>query len=76
MTTYNEKPLDLLNIGEAARRAGIRGQRFRRAVKQLRIPIYRSGWNVMIEEKAIARVKRAFKEGAIKQGRPATKKKA
>lgn len=74
MKTYTEKPLDLLNIGEAARRAKITGQRFRRAVKQLKIPVYRSGWAVMIEEKQIAKVTRAFSEGTIRRGRP--KKKA
>lgn len=74
MKQYTERPLALLNIGEAARRAKISGQRFRRAVKLLKIPIFRSGWSVLIEEKQVGRVLDAFKSGKIRQGRP--KKKA
>jgi hypothetical protein len=76
LKTYIEKPLpqNLLNIGAAARRARISGQRFRRAVKLLKIPVYRSGWSVMIEEKQIDRVKKAFVEGVIRRGRPPKKK--
>jgi hypothetical protein len=67
---YTEKPLSLLNIGEAARRAKMSGQRFRRAVKLLKVPVYRSGWSVMIEEKQIAKILSEIKRGAIKPGRP------
>ena len=67
---YTEKPLSLLNIGEAARRAKISGQRFRRAVKLLKIPVFRSGWSVMIEEKQIAKILSELKKGTIKPGRP------
>jgi hypothetical protein len=64
----------MVNIGEAARRAGVSGARFRRAVKKLRIPIARSGWTVLIERSAIPRVKAAWASGRISPGRP--KKKA
>ena len=70
MRKYIERSLPLLNIGEAARRAKMSGPRFRRAVKLLQIPIYRSGWNVMIEEKQIRRVLEEFKKGTIRRGRP------
>lgn len=67
---YIEKPLALLNIGAAARRAKMSGQRFRRAVKLLKIPVFRSGWSVMIEEKQIAKILSELKKGIIKPGRP------
>lgn len=74
MRKYTEKPSTLLNIGEAARRAKIPSQRFRRAVKLLRVPIYRSGWTVLIEEKMVSKVRAALEAGLIRRGRPAKKK--
>lgn len=71
---YTERPTQLVNIGAAARQAEISSARFRRAVKTLRIPVYRAGWLVLIEKESIARVKRAFKDREIVRGRP--KKKA
>jgi hypothetical protein len=66
---YIEKTTTLLNIGAAARRAKMSGQRFRRAVKLLKIPVYRAGWSVMIEEKQVARVLAQIEKGAIRRGR-------
>ena len=74
MRNYKEKPLNLISISEAARRADIVSQRFRRAIKILGIPVSRSGWNVMVEPKAVDAVKAAFSKGVIRPGRP--KKKA
>ena len=74
MSKYIERPSTKINIGEAARRAGLSGQRFRRAVKLLRIPIERSGWTVLIDEAQIKRVQKALTDGTITRGRP--KKKA
>jgi hypothetical protein len=70
MERYVERTSSMINIGEAARRAKVSGQRFRRAVKKLRIPVARSGWTVLIEARAVARVLKAFKTKRIAQGRP------
>ena len=74
MERYVERTRTVINISEAARRAGVSSQRFRRAVRKLRIPISRSGWTVLIEERAVAKVKKAWASGQISPGRP--KKKA
>jgi excisionase family DNA binding protein len=71
---YVERTSSMINISEAARLAGVSSERFRRAVRRLKIPIARSGWTVLIDRSAITRVKAAWASGRIAPGRP--KKKA
>jgi len=62
-----------LNLAEAARRAKVSSQRFRRALMFLQIPIERSGTIVLVDKDAIALVRRAFASGMIRPGRPTKK---
>lgn len=72
---YTERPgTTLLNLGEAARRAGFSTQRFRRAIQLLKIPVRRSGWTILVPVSSVERVQTAINGGEIKRGRPATKK--
>ncbi len=63
------KKSDLLTISQAARETGISLQRFRRAVKLLKIPVTTAGWNVLVTQAQMQQVVKAFKDKKITRGR-------
>lgn len=71
---YVERKSRRVNLLAAAREAGMTASRFRRFIQHLKIPIERSGWNVLVERSAIARVRAAVHAKVLRPGRP--KKKA
>lgn len=62
---------DLITISRVSKELGYSQIRFRRAIKNLKIPIVRIGWTTLISRENALKVKRAFQSGEIKQGRKA-----
>lgn len=58
-----------MTISAAARSKGIALQRFRRAVKILKIPVTKAGWNILISKAQADQVAKAFKTRQIAPGR-------
>jgi hypothetical protein len=62
-----------MNLTAASRELGISIQRLSRHLKILKVPVTRSGYAVMIDRGAYARVRRALERNEVRRGR---KKKA
>lgn len=69
MKYVESKNTSLMTISEAARSKGISLQRFRRAVKILKIPVTKAGWNVLVSKAQAEQVAQAFKTKKITPGR-------
>ena len=62
-----------MNLTAASRELGISIQRLSRHLKILKVPVTRSGYAVMVDRSAYARVRRALERNEVRSGR---KKKA